>query len=834
MALVTCCAAAAAAALVSPVGPITTRLLGHLAAPSPSPSITPGPEGVFGGPSSCSGLYFVSARGSGQPYGRTNENAIQKATDMSVSPETDAVLTGIEDELKAKGMNPPIVADQLGPGYQADSINVLWSGLSPNESVKAKWDRITEVNVPKYIGGEEDGEAELNGYLTEIAYDCYPSGHEPMIVLAGYSQGSMVIHNIMNTLAADDDTGYMSMIKGAVLIADPERMSFSNVLNLGTATASDYGICHLVDDIAPSANKNLCEPPEATADIAKYYSPVARQVCNTGDIVCDTSSAYEKSDGFLRAQSPQTLWKRIKAGMTVHTSSYTTSELISTGRGIALNLIQDGLGTAGSPSSDPSSTSPSTPAPASTTPAPPTSTSTATPPTGTGSDGWTAAEAPIAGGYGTDQPDLNAITCPGAADCVALGTYYDSSRQHHTALMTGSGTSWTVTDAPVPANNEVSPYGPALYALTCPTASTCVAVGEYYDSAGNEQALIVTLSGTTWTATEAPLPAGAQPSGPRGAYLNSVACSSATDCVAAGVYFDSSGDSQGLIVSGSGTSWTATKAPLPANAQANPDVTLHSVACAALSCAAIGDYTDSSGDNQGLLLAGSNTAWTPTEAPLPANASTPGFVGLDAVACPSDAACMAVGGYYDSSGNTQGMLLTGSGSSWTAAQAPLPADASTGDPSVALVSVTCPSSSSCVAVGSYDGSTTDDHLGLILTGWGSSWTAIESPAPSNTATPQGTGLSAVTCASATACVATGQYTDSTTNQYAFLVTGAGSSWTAAIAPLPSNAGAIDTGGGGDADQITALACASATACYGVGTYWDGSTNWDAAILSGPA
>ena len=103
--------------------------------------------------------------------------------------------------------------------------------------------------------------------------------------------------------------------------------------------------------------------------------------------------------------------------------------------------------------------------------------------------------------------------------------------------------------------------------MACASASSCVATGDYTDSSGNTQALLVTGSGTSWTAAEAPLPANAA-ADPDAFFPGSVACASASSCVATGFYTDSSGNIQGLLVTGSGTSWTAAEAPLPANAAA--------------------------------------------------------------------------------------------------------------------------------------------------------------------------------------------------------------------------------------------------------------------------
>jgi hypothetical protein len=198
----------------------------------------------------------------------------------------------------------------------------------------------------------------------------------------------------------------------------------------------------------------------------------------------------------------------------------------------------------------------------------------------------------------------------------------------------------------------------AVQAVTCSSASSCAATGWYEDSSGNQQGLLLALSGTSWTAAEAPLPAGAAVD-PYVA-LASVACLSAVLCVTAGYYIDSSGNQQGLLLTGSGSSWTAAKAPLPAGASVVPGVWLSSVSCGSAStCAAAGWYKDSSGNQQGLLLTRSGASWTPAEAALPDGAAAQPSVDLDSVACQSASACTAVGWYFESSSTTEGLLLTG-------------------------------------------------------------------------------------------------------------------------------------------------------------------------------
>ena len=134
--------------------------------------------------------------------------------------------------------------------------------------------------------------------------------------------------------------------------------------------------------------------------------------------------------------------------------------------------------------------------------------------------------------------------------------------------------------------------------------SQCVAVGEYQDTSGNYQGLLLTGSGSSWTAAEAPLPADASSTG--GAGLTGVSCPSASQCVVAGHYAGASGATQGLLLTGSGDSWTATRAPAPSNADGSGYAYVMGVSCASASqCVADGDYKDTSGDGQIYLLNGS-------------------------------------------------------------------------------------------------------------------------------------------------------------------------------------------------------------------------------------
>jgi hypothetical protein len=376
--------------------------------------------------------------------------------------------------------------------------------------------------------------------------------------------------------------------------------------------------------------------------------------------------------------------------------------------------------------------------------------------------------------------------------------------------------SWVPGETALPAN--ASPNGsPWFPSMTCPTATSCVAAGYYL--AGSYQGMLVTGSGTTWQATETPLPAGAT-----GGTLESVACASATSCVAVGLA-NIPGGYLGMLLTGSQTSWQAQTVPVPANAASAPgdNPMLWGVACpSTTSCVVAGEYDSTSAS--AMLLTGSGSSWTATEAPVPANAGPDWGVQLRSVACPSTTSCVAAGQYSDpASGYEQGLLVTGSGTTWQATETPLPANAAA-KPSVTLYSVTCPSTTSCIATGTYFDSAGNQH-GLLLTGSGTTWQATEAPLPANAAAQPGASLTRAACTSATSCVATGQYTDSSGNFRALLVTGSGTTWQAVDVPLPSAAAIRQS-------WLWGVACHAAASCMAVGDYQGRSGSHQALVVTG--
>jgi hypothetical protein len=406
-----------------------------------------------------------------------------------------------------------------------------------------------------------------------------------------------------------------------------------------------------------------------------------------------------------------------------------------------------------------------------------------------------------------------------------------------TPAVAGPAFPWAATEAPVPSGAASSPFAfpDTFIQEQCISDSTCIAVGSYKDTGGNTWGLIEKLSGGTWSATAAPEPADAN--SPSYAGLNSVSCTSATACTAVGDYMNDLGHSAALVVTLSGTTWTAAAAPQPSGSD-DGNTRLSSVSCtAATACTAVGADATSATSSDGFTDTLSGTTWTPAQVGLPSNAAATNRTGsLVQVSCTSDTTCTAVGSYKDSSGHTAPLIDTLS-SSWAAVEASLPGDSGTdgdGQLNASLVSVSCTAATACTAVGSYNDSSTVNSRGGYVWGLidslsGTTWSAVSAPEPGGAGTDtlgnQGAQLVSVSCSSATWCAAVGGFQDSTVGPgfaYGLIDTGSGTSWSGDAAPQPAGAGTdLD---GEENSGLVSVSCDSDTYCAAAGSYYDASAH----------
>jgi hypothetical protein len=213
-------------------------------------------------------------------------------------------------------------------------------------------------------------------------------------------------------------------------------------------------------------------------------------------------------------------------------------------------------------------------------------------------------------------------------------------------LLVGAATasaSWTIQPAPIPTGGTAAQFN----AVSCATATGCMAVGTYNNAAGAQKALSEQLSGGKWSVV--PIPS---PSGETSEVLSGVSCPTLTTCETVGSYVTAAGVARTLIERWTSGRWGIETSP---NLSATGDNELLGVSCSAVNvCSAVGGALTNT-KTVAERLNGAHWLVQPTPTP-------PSGGSLAAVTCLSATFCMAVG-------SGQGSLTeTWNGASWTIRQ----------------------------------------------------------------------------------------------------------------------------------------------------------------------
>jgi PASTA domain-containing protein/List-Bact-rpt repeat protein len=133
-----------------------------------------------------------------------------------------------------------------------------------------------------------------------------------------------------------------------------------------------------------------------------------------------------------------------------------------------------------------------------------------------------------------------AVSCPSAGNCGVAGSYYDSTQSLQGLLLTEAAGSWATGAEAMPA---ITAAGPGFVnAVSCASPGNCGALI-------NGDRLLTETAGSWAAGVEPSLPPNAATGA--GALLYAVSCPSAGDCSAVGQYPDSSGAEGGLLLGGS-------------------------------------------------------------------------------------------------------------------------------------------------------------------------------------------------------------------------------------------------------------------------------------------
>jgi hypothetical protein len=330
------------------------------------------------------------------------------------------------------------------------------------------------------------------------------------------------------------------------------------------------------------------------------------------------------------------------------------------------------------------------------------------------------------------------LSCSSTTSCLAL------SGTSTVALAAWDGTGWSA-GAALPPSVTGDDF---LDAFSCASSTRCVALF----SSGAATSMF-TYDGAAWSSSTLPDGYGPDPTGP-------FACAPGGDCFASGSngqndnFFEYTGRSWSAAPSGTDASFQASAAPMSCGSAAfcvaligdnNVNVfggegwTLvpwggvnhaQAVSCATASfCAAV--------DSGGGYVTFDGTSWSTTPTSVHDAAHTaPGFFGLGAISCPAAGSCVAI----DSAPTGGHSVWRYQGNAWSSSTA----DQRVLSDPFGPAAISCTPTGFCAAVSGAQASTFDPARGT--------W-ALADPSPDSS----NTNLESVSCVSSSFCVAVDQF-----------------------------------------------------------------------------
>ena len=298
------------------------------------------------------------------------------------------------------------------------------------------------------------------------------------------------------------------------------------------------------------------------------------------------------------------------------------------------------------------------------------------------------------------------------------------------------------------------------------------------------------------------------PSGSHRSTLSAVSCTSSKACTAVGSFKNRTGEFA-LAERWNGSRWSIQRAAKPAGARGS---TLSGVSCATKStCTAVGSYTDKAKNTWALVERWNGFRWSIQQTPNPAGAAR--YSSLSGVSCPSKTTCTAVGSYGDLADNTWALVERRDGSTWSIQTTPVLGSPESGESETWFSAVSCASRTDCMAVGGNDLGMEYCDSTLVERFNGARWSIVSSPCDWPMYYTYDNHLNGVSCSAPSACTVVG---DSGVEDYGSLPMAdrwAGGRWS-----VVSASELIDIDRTGSA---YAVSCISPRACTAVGMTYDG-------------
>ncbi len=375
--------------------------------------------------------------------------------------------------------------------------------------------------------------------------------------------------------------------------------------------------------------------------------------------------------------------------------------------------------------------------------------------------GWAGVPAPAPGNQ--SHSVLSAVSCLSASSCMAVGTADDgiadeTGEPENVGAFSErwDGSAWTL----VPTG-EAAGSGAALYAISCVSPEFCIAVGQTHSTGRTNLARHSAYGAQralveTWNGSAWTVQADPGAGIPHSG-LFGVSCVSADFCVAVGGH-SAPRTSSPLVEVWNGTGWKLATTPTVAKHGSQ----LSAVSCAAAdACTAVGWYNANprpgAAENEALAERWNGRRWSAQYPP----SRMYYFAELNGVSCPTRSFCLASGVYRLGSGDLTGSPVAESwnDSGWAVATAGLPKHSP-------LYGVSCLSETQCSSVGQFDpaANPSANATAPLVEGWnGSRWARAatpDAPAPPITGLgalpdPNAPTLFGISCLAEAGCTAVG-------------------------------------------------------------------------------
>jgi hypothetical protein len=327
---------------------------------------------------------------------------------------------------------------------------------------------------------------------------------------------------------------------------------------------------------------------------------------------------------------------------------------------------------------------------------------------------------------------LVSVSCPTARFCIAVGEYSVASQDGGPPIDIPlaehwNGSTWSIQDIVNPPN-PLDGTGSSLGAVSCVSVKSCTAVG----TSDGDVSLAEHWNGSSWAIQ--PMPGGV-------ALLTGVSCVSATFCVAVGQSNHGVRGAPSILVERwNGSTW---KLQPTARIVGLADGGLFSVSCsAANACTTVGTALVETAEVR-VVERWNGHHWTRQKTPAFRVIAT-----LTGISCSSAKSCTADGVVT----TEQSLVEHWNGTRW-AVQTPrhVLTGGEVSSTAYRLAAVTCRSATMCIAVGQKD--TPSDQVLTLTERWnGTKWAVQRTPAGGHSS------LISVSCGSAKSCVAVGAAT----------------------------------------------------------------------------